>query len=53
MGLVDIRRGSGAYVLRRPETMVAASVNLMLDLDAHLVEHLMDLRAVAGNHRRA
>jgi GntR family transcriptional repressor for pyruvate dehydrogenase complex len=44
MGLVDIRRGSGAYVLRRPETMVAASVNLMLDFDAHSVDHLMALR---------
>ncbi len=44
MGLVDIRRGSGAYVLRRPESMVTASVNLMLDLDAQSVEHLMQLR---------
>jgi GntR family transcriptional regulator, transcriptional repressor for pyruvate dehydrogenase complex len=44
MGLVDIRRGSGAYVLRRPETMVTASVNLMLDLDARSVDHLTQLR---------
>jgi GntR family transcriptional repressor for pyruvate dehydrogenase complex len=44
MGLVDIRRGSGAYVLRRPETMVAASVNLMLDFDAQSVDHLLALR---------
>jgi GntR family transcriptional repressor for pyruvate dehydrogenase complex len=44
MGLVEIRRGSGAYVLRRPETMVTASVNLMLDLDEHSVSHLMQLR---------
>jgi len=44
MGLVEIRRGSGAYVLRRPETMVTASVNLMLDLDERSVSHLMQLR---------
>ncbi len=44
MGLIEIRHGSGAYVVRRPETMVAASVNLMLDLDQHSVDHLMRLR---------
>lgn len=44
MGLVEIRRGSGAYVLRRPEAMVTASVNLMLDLDKQSVDHLMQLR---------
>jgi GntR family transcriptional regulator, transcriptional repressor for pyruvate dehydrogenase complex len=44
MGLVEIRRGSGAYVLRRPETMVTASVNLMLDLDERSVSDLMRLR---------
>ena len=44
MGLVEIRRGSGAYVLRRPETMVTASVNLMLDLDAHSANDLLQLR---------
>lgn len=44
MGLVQIRHGSGAYVLRRPETMVAASVSLMLDLDERSVDHLMALR---------
>jgi GntR family transcriptional repressor for pyruvate dehydrogenase complex len=44
MGLVEIRRGSGAYVLRRPESMVTASVNLMLDLDERSVGHLMQLR---------
>lgn len=44
MGLVEIRRGSGAYGLRRPETMVTASVNLMLDLDEHSLDHLMQLR---------
>jgi GntR family transcriptional regulator, transcriptional repressor for pyruvate dehydrogenase complex len=44
MGLVEIRRGSGAYVVRRPETMVTASVNLMLDLDAESLTHLVELR---------
>jgi GntR family transcriptional repressor for pyruvate dehydrogenase complex len=44
MGLVEIRRGSGAYVVRRPQTMVTASVNLMLDLDEHSVTDLMQLR---------
>jgi GntR family transcriptional repressor for pyruvate dehydrogenase complex len=44
MGLVEIRHGSGAYVVRRPETMVTASVNLMLDLDRNSAHHLMPLR---------
>ena len=44
MGLVEIRHGSGAYVIRRPETMVTASVSLMLDLDNQSVDQLMQLR---------
>ena len=44
MGLVEIRRGSGAYVMRQPETMVTASVNLMLDQDGGSVADLMQLR---------
>ena len=44
MGMVEIRRGSGAYVLRRPQTMVTASVNLMLELDKASVGNLMQLR---------
>lgn len=44
MGLVEIRHGSGAYVVRRPEAMVTASVGLMLDLDQQSVDHLMQLR---------
>ncbi len=44
MGMVEIRRGSGAYVLRRPQTMVTASVNLMLDLDNKSIDDLMQLR---------
>jgi GntR family transcriptional repressor for pyruvate dehydrogenase complex len=44
MGLVDIRQGSGAYVLRRPQDMVAASVSLMLDLDQGPLGDLAELR---------
>ncbi|MFG2422700.1 FadR/GntR family transcriptional regulator [Streptomyces sp. NPDC048448] len=44
MGLVEIRRGSGAYVVRRPESMVTASVTLMLDLDERSATDLMQLR---------
>jgi GntR family transcriptional repressor for pyruvate dehydrogenase complex len=44
MGLVEIRHGSGAYVVRRPESLVAMSVNLMLDLDRASAGHLMTLR---------
>ncbi|GLZ05661.1 transcriptional regulator [Actinomadura sp. NBRC 104412] len=44
MGLVEIRRGSGAYVIRRPETMVTTSVNLMLDFDRDSVGRLLQLR---------
>lgn len=32
MGLVEVRRGAGAYVLRNPTSMVSASVSLMADL---------------------
>src|SRR5215471_13517430 len=44
MGLVEIRQGSGAYVLRRPQAMVAASVSLMLDLDQGPLGDLAELR---------
>jgi len=44
MGLVEIRRGSGAYVLRRPQEMVTASVGLMLDLDRRSIGDLAQLR---------
>jgi GntR family transcriptional regulator, transcriptional repressor for pyruvate dehydrogenase complex len=43
MGLIEIRRGSGAYVLRRPQAMVTASVGLMLDLHGSVSE-LAELR---------
>jgi GntR family transcriptional repressor for pyruvate dehydrogenase complex len=44
MGLVEIRQGSGAYVLRRPQAMVTASVRLMLDADSGSLADLADLR---------
>jgi GntR family transcriptional regulator, transcriptional repressor for pyruvate dehydrogenase complex len=44
MGLVEIRPGSGAYVLRRPQDMVTASVGLMLDLDHGPLDDLAELR---------
>ncbi|MFC0531740.1 FadR/GntR family transcriptional regulator [Phytohabitans kaempferiae] len=44
MGLVEIKQGSGAYVMRRPESAIATSVNLMLDLDKQSLSHLVDLR---------
>ncbi len=44
MGLVEIRQGSGAYVLRRPQDMVTASVGLMLDLDHGSLDDLAELR---------
>ena len=43
-GLVESRRGSGAYVMRRPESTLAASMNLILGLNAESVEHLANLR---------
>jgi len=43
-GLVDSRRGSGAYVLRRPQDSLAASVDLMLSLDKASVDDLAELR---------
>ena len=44
MGLIETRRGSGAYVTRRLESTITASVNLMLDLNRESVSHLSDLR---------
>lgn len=43
MGLVEIRRGSGAYVLRRPQAMVTASVGLLVDLHGS-IDDLAELR---------
>jgi GntR family transcriptional repressor for pyruvate dehydrogenase complex len=44
MGLVEIRPGSGAYVVHQPDKIITASVNLMLDLDKDSVPHLARLR---------
>ena len=43
-GLIESRRGSGAYVRRKPETSLAATVSLMLSLDNESAVHLNDLR---------
>jgi GntR family transcriptional repressor for pyruvate dehydrogenase complex len=43
-GLAESRRGSGAYVRRKPESSLAATVSLMLSLDRESVTHLNDLR---------
>jgi len=43
-GLIESRRGSGAYVRRRPEISLAASVDLMLNLNQESVPHLSTLR---------
>lgn len=43
-GLVESRRGSGAYVVRQPETSLAASVDLMLNLNVESVAQLAELR---------
>ncbi len=44
MGLVEIRRGSGAYVIRNPASMVSASVSLMADLNHGSVYDLAQVR---------
>ncbi|MGW6454529.1 FadR/GntR family transcriptional regulator [Streptomyces sp. NPDC055078] len=44
MGLVEIRPGSGAYVVHRPDRVMTATVGLMLDLDRESVPHLARLR---------
>lgn len=43
-GLVESRHRSGAYVIRRPEESLAASVDLMLALNTESVSHLAELR---------
>ncbi|GII96009.1 transcriptional regulator [Sinosporangium siamense] len=44
MGLVEIRPGSGAYVVHRPDRSMTASVSLMLELDKESVAELAELR---------
>ena len=53
MGMVEVRRGSGAYVLRHPQAMVTASVTLMLDLDHGSVGDLAELRLWLRQHPTA
>lgn len=43
-GLAESRRGSGAYVRRRPESTLAASVGLMLNLNRDSVGQLNQFR---------
>jgi len=43
-GLAESRRGSGAYVRRKPESSLAATVSLMLSLNEESAGHLNDLR---------
>lgn len=44
MGLIEIRPGAGAFVVRKPATMVTASVDLMLDLEPSSADQLAQLR---------
>lgn len=44
MGLVDIRPGSGVYVMRRPEHLVTQSMHLMMEIEDDSLDHLLDLR---------
>lgn len=43
-GLVESRRGSGSYVLRRPQDGLATSVELMVSLDEGSIPKLAQLR---------
>lgn len=43
-GLIESRHGSGAYVTRRPQAGIAASVDLMLSLNEKSVDQLGELR---------
>ena len=43
-GLIESRRGSGAYVTSLPEAELATTVSLMLDLNQESVLHLSELR---------
>jgi GntR family transcriptional repressor for pyruvate dehydrogenase complex len=43
-GLVESRRGSGAYVTGCPEAGLATTVSLMLDFNQESVRHLSELR---------
>lgn len=44
MGLVEIRRGSGAYVTRNPATVVSSSITAALEIDPGSAAELAQLR---------
>jgi GntR family transcriptional repressor for pyruvate dehydrogenase complex len=44
MGLVEIRRGSGAYVTRNPTTVVSSSIATALEIDPDTAPELAQLR---------
>ncbi len=44
MGLVEIRRGSGVFAIREPQSPITESIKLMLNLAEDSVNHLADLR---------
>lgn len=44
MGLVEIRRGSGVFAIREPQSPITQSIKLMLNLAEDSVSHLADLR---------
>jgi GntR family transcriptional regulator, transcriptional repressor for pyruvate dehydrogenase complex len=44
MGLVEIRRGSGAYVTRNPATVVSSSIAAALEIDPDSAPELAQLR---------
>lgn len=44
MGLVESRRGSGAYVMRRPDKLLTSSMTMMLGIDDENIEHVVQLR---------
>lgn len=43
-GLIDIRPGAGAFVLRRPDAVVGASLALMMRLDPGSIREVVGLR---------
>jgi GntR family transcriptional repressor for pyruvate dehydrogenase complex len=43
-GLVEIRRGSGAYVLRQPDRSIMTSLTTLFELERDNVTHLVELR---------
>ncbi len=44
MGLVEVRRGSGAYVLRQPDRSITTSLTTLFELERDNVAQLVELR---------